>query len=109
MHFVALTEKRGSSQASDAHRSCPSGSPSSACFLLPGERSWTGESPALGEEEHHGRSTRDGDRAFAQAEDKSTEGTLPGAVWRGITVFEWRAPVSADCLALAGEGSGKSE
>src|SRR3954464_4406967 len=62
-----------------------------------------------GRKEHHGRSTRDGDRAFAQAEDKSTKGTLPGAVWRGITLFEWRAPVSADCLALAGEGSGRSE
>src|SRR5947208_10761702 len=61
------------------------------------------------DKEHHGRSTRDGNRAFAQAEDESTPGTLSGAVWRRITVFESRAPVSADCLALAGEGSGRSE
>src|SRR3954469_25425081 len=61
------------------------------------------------DKEHHGRSTRDGNRAFAQAEDESTPGTLSGAVWRRITVFESRVPVSADCLALAGEGTGRSE
>src|SRR4051795_1923707 len=84
--------------ADDAQRSG-----NTACFCHQRERSWTGESPALGRTRNaHGPSTRDGNRAFAQAEDKSAPGPLSGAVWRSITVFESRALVSAHCLALAG-------
>src|SRR3954452_5746896 len=91
--------------ADDAQRSG-----NTACFCHWRERSWTCESPALGRRGTlHGRSTCDGDRAFAEAEDKSTEGTLPGAVWRGIKVFESHAPVSEDRLAVAGEGRRRSE
>src|SRR4051794_19223892 len=88
----------------------PQRSGNTACFYGPTERSWTWESPALWEERRsYEGSTRDGDREFTEAENKSTEDTLPGAVWRGIAVFESRASVSANCLALAGEGGRGSE
>src|SRR4051794_27692406 len=87
----------------------PQRSGNSACFYGPTERSWTWESPALGRRSSHDGSTRDADREFTQAQGKSTPGTLSGAVWRGIAVFESRAPLSTDCLALAGEGGRRSE
>src|SRR3954469_12144486 len=87
----------------------PQRSGNTACFYGPTERSWTWESPALGRRSSRDGITRDADREFTQAQDESFESALPGAVWRGITVFESRASVSADCLALAGESGGRSE
>src|SRR3954469_21127445 len=81
--------------ADDAQRSG-----NTACFCNRRERSWTGESPALGRRgTPHGRSARNANRRSTQAEDESAQGTLSGAVWRRITVFESRSPVSADRLA----------
>src|SRR3954454_5251625 len=56
-----------------------------------------------------GQSYCDGDRRSAEAENEGFEDTLPGAVWRGIAIFEPRALISPDCLASTGESRRRSE
>src|SRR3954468_8529602 len=68
-----------------------------------------GEPRSHEERSNHDGSTRDGDRESTEAENNGVESKVSGAVWRGIALFESCAPVSADCLALAGEDGRRSE
>src|SRR4051812_16199673 len=68
-----------------------------------------GEPRSQEERRSYDGSTGDGNREFTEAENEGVESKVSGAVWRGIALFESRAPVPADCLALASEGGRRCE